>query len=153
MGSSNGTDFGNFTGPTYHVNGATAGNDRPHSVVIAFPGGTVGKMATGQVLSYTLPASRIKFTPVLIDSFGGDGNKVITVTGSQVITGNGVTYNRQSKDSIIGAISSYLGDEYVYNLGWSSRFYQLLPGQYSFTNSYITWHYDQYIGYYMLFEF
>jgi hypothetical protein len=142
--------FGTFGGQAYHVNGATKDANRPNSAAVAFPGGTVGYVSPSAV-AYTLPAGKITVTPTLIDSYGGDGDISITVTDQQVITGNGVTYNRQSKDSII-ACAGYLdpGTILVNNRG---AFRQLFPGRYTFTDQYITWHYSQYVGYYMIFEF
>ena len=152
MGSSNGTDFSGFSGKVFHINGATVGGNRPNSGIIVFPGGSVSVMATGDVYLYKFPAKKIRVTPVLIDSFGGDGDVAITVTKQQVITGRGVTYNRQSEFSTVGAISDIRGsDALVY--GWSTGFHQLPPGQYTFANYYITWHYSQYVLYYLIFEF
>lgn len=147
IGSSASTPFDGFSGPAWGINGAYS---RASAGAVAFPGGTIASMGSGGRNFYTLPADKIRVTPMLIEAYGGDeAQRAITVTDTQVITPS-VTYIRQSPYSAILSIGRIAGDSAN---SLVDPVFQLSTGLCTFVNQYITWHYSQYVGYYLLVEF
>jgi hypothetical protein len=149
--------FGGFDGPVYSIEGMYG--RKSNSAVIAFPGSTISNLGGGYgnpgFTANTFPASNIQVTPTLIDAYGGDGNIDITVTNTQVlIPSRNISYDRQCDKSIIGFLGTNITDDTGTGLvPLAGGFHQLFPGNYTFIDSYVTWHYKQYIGYYIIVEF